>query len=465
MSCHSPIDGSRIAVIAACGPEDVEEAVAVARRAFESGIWRNLPPSERKLRLMAFAEEIESRSEELSRLETLDMGKPIRNVRAVDLPETVKTFRYYAEALDKIYDEIGSSPADAVSMIVREPLGVVAAITPWNYPLMLAAWKIAPALAAGNSVILKPAEQASLTALWLGELAALAGIPDGVFGVLPGDGEVVGKALCLHDDVDGVAFTGSTTVGKQVMGYAGQSNLKRVALECGGKSPQIIFADCLDLDAAAEAAAWGFLYDQGQNCTAGSRLLVEETISEDFLAQVASIVAGIAPGNPLDEDTVFGAIVDAEQMNTILDYVDAGEQEGAVTVSRGGRALAETGGYYLEPTVFGGVDPSMTIAREEIFGPVLSTFTFRNFDEAMKLANDSAYGLAAGVWTRDIDKAHRAVRTVRAGTVWLNCWDESDITTPFGGFKQSGIGRDRSLHAFDKYTELKTVWLALGSPA
>jgi acyl-CoA reductase-like NAD-dependent aldehyde dehydrogenase len=462
--CRTPIDGSLITRIAASGEEEVEAAVAAARASFEKGVWRNLAPKEKKKRLFAFADAMEAYAHELALLETLDMGKPIRNSRAADIPLSIATLRYYAEAIDKVNDEIGPSPSNAVSMIVREPLGVVAAITPWNYPLLMATWKFAPALAAGNSVILKPAEQASLTALRVAELAAEAGIPDGVFNVLPGDGAVAGKALALHMDVDGAVFTGSTAVGKLIMGYAAQSNLKRVALECGGKSPQIVMADCPDFDAAAEAAAWGVFYDQGQVCTAGSRLLVEESVKDDFLARVVRIAQELKPGDPLDPETKFGAIVDDAQLATVLSYIEAGRKDGARLACGGAQALAETGGKYVAPTIFDGVKPTMRIAREEIFGPVLSTISFRSFDEAMNIANDTMYGLAAGIWTRDIDKAHVAARRLRAGNVWVNCWDASDITTPFGGFKQSGFGRDRSLHAFEKYTELKTIWIELRPP-
>lgn len=462
--CRTPIDGSLLTRIAHCGPEEVDAAVAAARDVFDRGDWRRLPPKEKKKRLLAFADIMEAYASELALLETLDMGKPIHNTRAADIPLSIATVRYYAEAIDKISGEIGPSPSNVVSMIVREPLGVVAAITPWNYPLLMAAWKFAPALASGNSVILKPAEQASLTALRLGEFAAEAGLPDGVFNVLPGDG-AVGRALALHMDVDGAVFTGSTAVGKLIMGYAAQSNMKRVALECGGKSPQIVLADCPDIDAAAEAAAWGVFYDQGQVCSAGSRLLVEESIRESFLSRVAAIAKALKPGDPLDPMTTFGALVDETQLNSVLSYIEAGRQEGASLVCGGAQALADTGGNYVAPTIFDGVTPAMTIAHEEIFGPVLSTISFRSFEEAIKIANGTMYGLAAGIWTSDIDKAHIAARQLRAGNVWVNCWDASDITTPFGGFRQSGFGRDRSLHAFDKYTELKTIWLELRDPA
>ncbi|MEZ5895559.1 MAG: aldehyde dehydrogenase [Parvularculaceae bacterium] len=462
--CVTPVDGSVIANIAACGEADVDAAVKAARASFESGAWRDLSPREKKKRLFKFADLMAAHADELAIIETLDMGKAIRNTSRADIPLSVATIRYYAEAIDKIYDEIGPSPSNALSMIVREPLGVVAAITPWNFPLLMASWKFAPALAAGNSVIMKPAEQASLSILRVAELASEAGIPDGVFNVLPGDGAAVGKPLALHMDVDAAVFTGSTAVGKLIMGYAAQSNMKRVALECGGKSPQIVMADCPDFEAAATAAAWGIFYDQGQVCTAGSRLLVEASIKDEFLAQVLKIARTLSPGNPLDPSTAFGAIVDETQVKTILSYIDAGKKDGAELLTGGERVLGNSGGSYVAPTIFDGVSNTMKIAQEEIFGPVLSAISFETFDEAMTIANATIYGLAAGVWTSNVDKAHAAGRRLRAGSVWINCWDGSDITTPFGGFKQSGIGRDRSLHALDKYTELKTIWMELRSP-
>ena len=455
----TPIDGSEIARLAACDAGDVETAVAAARASFEKGVWRKLAPREKKKILLAFADKLEAHAEELALLETLDMGKPIANTKSADMPLVVQTVRYYAEAIDKVNDEIGPSPSNALSMIVREPLGVVGAVVPWNFPLLMASWKFAPALATGNSIVMKPAEQASLTMLRAAELASEAGLPDGVLNVVPGEGAKAGKALALHMDVDGIVFTGSTAVGKLIMGYAAQSNLKRVGLECGGKSPQIVMEDCPDFDAAAEAAAWAVFYDQGQVCTAGTRLLVQNSIREEFLKKVAAVAKGLAPGDPLDPATKFGALVDEAQMNTVLGYIAKGEAEGARLVAGGARALGQSGGFYVEPTIFDGVDNNMTIAREEIFGPVISAIGFDGFDDAMRIANDTIYGLAAGIWTSNLDKAHRAARTLRAGNVWVNCWDGSDITTPFGGFKQSGFGRDRSLHALDKYTELKTIWM------
>ena len=461
MESTSPIDGSKLADIAACDEKDIDLAVNAARDVFETGSWQHASPSEKQKVLFKFADLIEANLEELALLETLDLGKPISNTRGADLPLTVGTVRYYAEALNKINDEIGPSPSNALSMIVREPLGVVGAVTPWNFPLLMAAWKFAPALATGNSVIMKPAEQTSLSLLRVAELAAEAGIPDGVFNVVPGDGPSAGKPLAEHMDVDGIVFTGSTQVGKLIMEYAARSNLKRVGLECGGKSPQIIMADCDDMDAAASAAAWGVFYDQGQVCTAGTRLLVQSSIKDEFLEKVATIARDLKPGNPLDPNTEFGSLVDYGQMQTVLGYVEKGKAEGANLLVGGEQAMSDSGGFYVEPTLFEGVTNDMTIAQEEIFGPVISAIAFDNLEDALTIANDSVYGLAAGIWTSDVNTAHIAGRRLRAGNVWVNCWDGSDITTPFGGFKQSGFGRDRSLHALDKYTELKTIWLQL----
>jgi 4-guanidinobutyraldehyde dehydrogenase/NAD-dependent aldehyde dehydrogenase len=344
---------------------------------------------------------------------------------------------------------------------VREPLGVIGAVVPWNFPLLMATWKVGPALATGNSVILKPAEQSSLTALRLAELAAEAGVPEGVLQVVPGLGERAGQALGLHPDVDLIAFTGSTEVGKLFLGYSGASNMKRLALECGGKSPNVVFSDCGDLDAAAQAAAWGVFYNQGEVCNAGSRLLVHADIQDDFVERVLQVARGIRPGDPLDPKTRMGAIVDDRQLERVLGYVESGKAEGAGLLLGGEQALTETGGYYVEPTVFDGVSNDMTIARDEIFGPVLSVISFTDEAEAIAIANDTVYGLAAAIWTDDVNRAHRAARALRAGVVWVNTFDAGDITSPFGGFKQSGFGRDKSIHALDKFTDLKSIWLQL----
>ncbi|MHB8820951.1 aldehyde dehydrogenase [Pseudomonas sp.] len=459
--CISPIDGRLLAQVASCDQADAERAVASARAAFDAGSWAQLAPAKRKAIMIRFAELLEAHAEELALLETLDMGKPIGDSLTVDIPGAARALRWSGEAIDKVYDEVAPTPHDQLGLVTREPVGVVAAIVPWNFPLMMACWKLGPALATGNSVVLKPSEKSPLTAIRIARLAIEAGIPAGVLNVLPGYGHTVGKALALHMDVDTLVFTGSTRVAKQLMIYAGESNMKRVWLEAGGKSPNIVFADAPDLQAAAQAAAGAIAFNQGEVCTAGSRLLVERSIKARFLPMVVEALKGWKPGNPLDPATNVGALVDIQQLNTVLGYIDAGRQAGAQVLIGGQRTLEETGGLYVEPTIFDGVDNAMKIAQEEIFGPVLSVISFDSVEEAVAIANDTPYGLAAAVWTADLSKAHRTARALRAGSVWVNQYDGGDMTAPFGGFKQSGNGRDKSLHAFDKYTELKATWIKL----
>jgi acyl-CoA reductase-like NAD-dependent aldehyde dehydrogenase len=456
----NPANGDHLTEVARCGAADADRAVASARKAFEDGRWADQAPAERKAVLVRWAELIEAHADELALLETLDVGKPIADTTGVDVPSAVRTIRWSGEAIDKIYDEIAPTPKKTLALVQRLPLGVVAAIVPWNFPLSTTAWKLAPSLATGNSVILKPASNTPLTALRIAGLAAEAGLPEGVLQVLPGPGGSLGKHLALHEDIDGLTFTGSTPVGKLLMQYSGQSNLKRTFLELGGKSPNIVFADA-DLDRAAAMAAVAVFYNGGQTCTAGTRLIVQDTIQEAFLEKVSAHAARWMPGDPLDPETRMGPMVDQGQHETVAEYVDIGRKEGADLCFGGGRVLEDTGGWYHEPSIFTGVNNAMRIAQEEIFGPVLSVIPFSDADEAIRIANDSIYGLAGAVWSRDISTAHRVADAVRVGTMGVNNYFGGDITVPFGGFKQSGNGRDKSIHAFHDYTELKTTWIEL----
>jgi len=458
---HSPVDGRLLGDVARGGAADIEAAVRSARSAFEDRRWAGKPPAARKRILVRWAELVLAAREELALIDTLDMGKPIQYALGVDVPATARCLAWYGEAVDKVYDEIAPTPDTALALITREPVGVMGAIVPWNYPLVMAAWKLGPALAAGNSVVLKPSEKSPFSALRLAELALEAGIPPGVLNVVPGYGHEAGEALALHMDVDAIGFTGSTRTGRRMLEYAGRSNLKRVHNELGGKSAFIVFDDFADLGRAARTLAGSIFFNQGESCNAPSRALIHDSIADRFVELLAAEAPQYAPADPLAPATVMGALVDDTQLRTVLGYIEAGRDEGARCIAGGRRALKSTGGCYVEPTIFDGVANGMTIAREEIFGPVLSVIRFRSEQEAIQIANASSYGLQAAVWSDRLGRAHRVARALRAGTVHVNQYDEDDITVPFGGFKQSGNGRDKSLHAFDKVTELKTTWLRI----
>ena len=460
LAVTSPIDGRQLTTIADGGAADIDRAVAAARRAFEGG-WARMAPAARKKVLLRFAEHVEANALALAVLGVRDNGTEIAMAHKAEPLSAAGTLRYYAEAIDKIYGEIAPTAPDALGLVHREPLGVIGVIVPWNFPLMIGAWKIGPALAAGNTVVVKPPEAASLALLRLAELAAEAGVPEGVLNVVTGRGPVAGEALALHGDVDAIAFTGSGPVGRRLLTASARSNLKRVHLELGGKSPNIVFADVADLHQAAKVSAAGIFRNSGQVCVAGSRLLVQSSIHDRFVEALIAATEKLKVGDPLDLGSDIGAVASEDQLAKNLGHVDRAEAEGGRVLTGGGRILRETGGTYMAPTIVADVGPAMALAQEEVFGPVLAIQRFETEEEAVQLANGTRYGLASAVWTADLKRAHRMIRAVRAGVVHVNTYGGADITVPLGGFRESGFGRDKSLHAFDAYTDLKTAWIAL----
>jgi len=457
---ENPANGQALAQIAECDEKDVNLAVQNAREAFEKGLWSQMSPADRKHVLLNFADLIEKNTMELAVLDALEAGKPISDCVSIDVPETADCIRWHAEAADKLYDQISPTGPGNLGLIVREPIGVIGAVIPWNFPALMAAWKLGPALATGNSVVLKPAEQTSLSALRLAELAVEAGLPDGILNVVPGFGETAGQALGRHTAVDAVTFTGSTEVGRMFLKYSAESNLKRIVLECGGKSPQIVMADVADLDSVAEHAVNAIFWNMGENCSAGSRLIVHKKVKDALLERIVKLSKQWTVGDPLDPATKIGSMIEKAHMEKVLSYIEAGKAEDANLILGGNRVLADSGGYFVEPTIFDNVDNKMKIAQEEIFGPVLATIAFDDEEQAIAFANDTTYGLAASLYTDNVNVAHRLARAVKAGTVSVNCYSEGDMTTPFGGFKQSGFGgRDNAAHAHDQYTEIKTIWM------
>jgi gamma-glutamyl-gamma-aminobutyraldehyde dehydrogenase len=457
----NPATNALLAKVAACADADVDLAVRAARKSFATGPWARMQPRERKATLLRLSELILAHRAELALLDSLSMGKPVMDAFNIDVPGAAHVFAWYAESLDKLYDQVAPTGPGTLATITRAPLGVIAAVVPWNFPLDMAAWKLAPALAAGNSVILKPAEQSPFSALRLAELALEAGVPEGVFNVVTGLGEQAGRALGLHPDVDALVLTGSTQVGKYFMQYAGQSNLKQVWLECGGKSPNLVFADCQDLDLAAEKAAFGIFFNQGEVCSANSRLLVQRSIHDEFVERMIDKAKQWQPGDPLDPASKMGAIVDATQAARVMGYIADASASGAQLVAGGDRVSINGSDNFIQPTLFTGVTCDMRLSREEVFGPVLAITPFDDEDQAVQMANDHIYGLAASVWSDDLNRAHRVASRLNAGTVSVNTVDALDVCVPFGGGKQSGFGRDLSLHSFDKYTQLKTTWFQL----
>ncbi|HEY3539658.1 MAG TPA: aldehyde dehydrogenase [Trinickia sp.] len=458
----NPSTGKVLADVAKCDAKDVDRAVVAARAAFESGVWSKATPAQRKGVLLRLAQLIDENAEELALLEALEAGKPISECLGLDIPESAACIRWHAEATDKRYDALSPSGPSVVSMITREPIGVVGAVLPWNFPALMLAWKIGPALSVGNSVIVKPAEQTSLSTLRIADLALEAGVPAGVFSVVTGFGEQAGQAIGQHADIDLVAFTGSTETGKRFLRYSADTNLKRVVLECGGKNPQVVLPDVANLDAVAENAVAAAFWNMGENCSAGSRILVPASMKAELLQKVRSVLESWKTGDPLDPDVKLGSLIERPHYEKVLAHIETARAEGARLVCGGKATLTESGGWFVEPTIFDNVKPDMAIAREEVFGPVLCFIEYGDVEEAVRIANDTCYGLAASLWTDNVNQAHKIAARIRAGTVTVNCFGEGDLSTPFGGFKQSGFGgRDKSIYAHDQYCELKTTWLKL----
>jgi len=458
----NPATGQPLGEIARGRAADIDRAVKSARRAFKSGVWSRMAPRERMNVLYRYAALIEAHSADFAVLDVLDVGKPVRDMLDADIPMSVETFQYFAETIDKLDGQVTNTAADALHYILRQPLGVVGCIVPWNYPLMMAAWKVAPALAAGNTVVLKPAEQSPLSAGLLARLFVEAGGPPGVFNVVQGYGEEAGEALALHNDVDKIAFTGSVEIGKKMMVYSGQSNMKRVTTECGGKTPQSIMADYADIDTAVQYAVDGIYANQGEVCNASSRLLVQDSIHDAFIEKFEAVARRTyVPGDPLDPATRMGSMVDTAQQRRVLDYVGIGQGEGAALRFGGGVPEGREAGAYVEPALFTGVNNTMRIAREEIFGPVATVLPIKDMADAVETANDTVFGLAAGIWTDDLTRAHKMVRDIEADVVWVNCFDHGDMTQPWGGFKQSGFGHDKCFESMLHHTQTKSVWINL----
>ncbi len=457
----NPFDHSVIGKVQRCNSQHVDAAVQTARETFEAGAWSKLAPGERKQVLQRWSALMEQHSEELAALDCVDAGKPITECLKTDIPDTIHTFAWYAEAIDKLFGKISPTANDKLALIVKEPIGVVGAVLPWNFPALMLAWKVAPALAAGNSVVVKPAELTSLSAYRMVQLAHEAGVPEGALTLVTGFGEEVGKPMGLHPDVDVVSFTGSTEVGRLFLTYAAQSNLKEIVLECGGKSPQVIFDDAYDLEEIADDVLSAAFWNMGENCSCGSRLIVHKNIKDDLLGILQQRLAvGWKAGDPQNPETSIGPMIEPAHFDKVCSYIEAAKKEGAELV-QGGKVLSLGAGMTIEPTIFDAVTPEMSLFREEVFGPVLAITTFESEAEAISLANATSYGLAASLYTADVRRAHRVSQAIKAGTVSVNCFSEGDITTPFGGYKTSGFGgRDNGLEAFDQYVQTKTIWYA-----